>query len=431
MPKTLVLLTITSIVFMIFFVRYELLRLFLLFFTGSIYSIAARYWDVPLGFTEFNVIVFLLVIGYLIQKTNVRIVIHMPAGDKVFKLLVFFYLISSFFSVINRYHSTDDNFFSRPDIFTSYFAKPIIVFMMYYIGLYYSQKPKSHPNTVYALFFVFAALLVSVIPDMLRFGAFGTQVGLLDSRNGVGGFLAAYCILCTLVTGNVFKNKNISIVFFVCVSVIILLSLSRGAYVGYLFALLTYILFTRKFKLLPVLIIVLGLLVLFPPEPVAERVSQGFTGDSDNPDKLEVISSGRTLFWRGAWDYLREDPLRLVFGGGRQGYRLQSSLYTGRAHDYVAHNMFISVACDQGLVGLAIVIAIFTRMFYVVIRTQPVTDFGYQVRTGLIITIVASVILLFFGSQGDHFLSRQRCILLFFYGMLNGFSFPSPKRLRL
>jgi hypothetical protein len=141
----------------------------------------------------------------------------------------------------------------------------------------------------------------------------------------------------------------------------VLLTFSRGAAVGAVLTLVALVLMKemrlRQFAL--ILVVVAGSMLLIAPQFVIRLTS--LTGAQDvvegNTDAADNAIVGRTISNIAAWNTFVSHP---VFGVGPlqyfRSYSLEASQAVGlanRDHDRRAHNMYLELAADTGVVGLA------------------------------------------------------------------------------
>ena len=147
--------------------------------------------------------------------------------------------------------------------------------------------------------------------------------------------------------------------------VCLLLTYSRGCYLGLLFAAAVFlVLLDRRFLFLG--IIAVALCPLYLPESVITR----FTSIGDLTDSS---TSYRLNIWLGTLDMLRD----FWFSGIGPDYDAFIAVYPIYARHGVyaahAHNLFLQILCDSGIVGLLVFLGLlvsFLRMMLTAIRHE-------------------------------------------------------------
>ena len=107
--------------------------------------------------------------------------------------------------------------------------------------------------------------------------------------------------------------------------------------------------------------IIITFVVPMLPEDVAER----YTITSVQ----ETGGSGRTEIWKFLLDYSFQDPTRLIRGSGI--FSTYDIMYGAGLKNGVAHNAFIQVLNDEGLIGLLLFVASIAVCIFRYIRRQP------------------------------------------------------------
>jgi len=101
-----------------------------------------------------------------------------------------------------------------------------------------------------------------------------------------------------------------------------------------------------------------------------DRMSNMLTADSSDEMSLNTLSSGRLLIWNYGWEMVKDYP----FGAGPEGFRALARFYLpeeiltfqpgAEFGVRAAHNSYLQVLIEQGIIGLAIFMAIcFYTMF--------------------------------------------------------------------
>lgn len=168
----------------------------------------------------------------------------------------------------------------------------------------------------------------------------------------------------------------------------VLLSLSRGGLVAMAAALLVGMFFTYRSRgkaILAASAVVLAAMAFFAANPVAyERVT-----DSDG-------GSGRTDVWQVGWRMVQDEPLRGVGAGNFQVSSIHYLIAPGtiRYDEYivdqpvVAHNMYLGVLAELGVVGFCLFIGIILACIGMMIRAFLIYSRGRDHEGAILVAAV-------------------------------------------
>ncbi|HZF14563.1 MAG TPA: O-antigen ligase family protein [Steroidobacteraceae bacterium] len=139
----------------------------------------------------------------------------------------------------------------------------------------------------------------------------------------------------------------------------LLLTFSRGAFVGFVVINLLYLWWNRSFRTLVFVAALAVGALFFLPEAVYERASAGFGGG------LDAISAGRI---QGLWLPLIPEFLRSpVFGSGLGSMLWSDAMRRGAGVTIIGathpHNAYLEALLDMGVVGLALLCAYFLHVW--------------------------------------------------------------------
>lgn len=159
-------------------------------------------------------------------------------------------------------------------------------------------------------------------------------------------------------------NKNVYMLSFLISSLCILMGSSRTYLAVLLCAwlLLIYIKINDK-KIFPcVVILCLCLFVLLVlVSPISEKFLNTTNRTSIGMDPLEAFTSGRSVFWKyDVQQIFKSGPLELVFGHGVNWLFYLNYAFFG--NPLWAHNDFIQILSDYGLLGLCIYLWAFVSL---------------------------------------------------------------------
>jgi len=166
--------------------------------------------------------------------------------------------------------------------------------------------------------------------------------------NHLASFLVEYMLIGLSIFWGVKKDKLLRYVcgfsFLVCIYPVLFLY-SRGAYVGLLLGMLAFA-FLRARILIPVLIIPLLFWQAVLPNAVVERITMSMAGGSEHENV-----GNRDFIWNRGKEVFRE---HFVFGIGYRTFQYM----TGEGELKDTHNMYLSVAAEMGVIGIAIFVLI-------------------------------------------------------------------------
>ena len=178
--------------------------------------------------------------------------------------------------------------------------------------------------------------------------------GSFENPNSLGAYLV-YCLpaFIALVYWK-WKNKAMAaVVFFTCIilSVSILLTFSRGGWLGFLIGLVGMIVLFEK-KKFPVLILAgfLSILCLLPPFIKRVMFSFGSTGDSQ-----------RYVIWQGAIDMIKENPF---LGKGLGTFMNYFDQYVSNIGIFYAHNCYLQLWAESGIFSLIVFLSLTGLVVY-------------------------------------------------------------------
>ncbi|MFZ3211710.1 MAG: O-antigen ligase family protein [Terriglobales bacterium] len=213
--------------------------------------------------------------------------------------------------------------------------------------------------------------------------------------NGLGAYAAgALAFLVAYMSCETSKWRKLGLLGLIAVLMYSLLySYSRGAYGGFIAALVVQGLFKNR-KLLVLVILLLCTWRVVLPTSILERITMTVGDDG----KLEASSADRVLIWEDAEKLVLENPL---FGTGFSTY-----LYMHRVKQYEdTHNYYLKMVVENGFIGLILLFAvIFTAWWqgYLLFRSA---DQPYMRGLGLgLVALITSVLIAnIFGDRFTYF----------------------------
>ena len=274
-------------------------------------------------------------------------------------LFIFIYIISAFVSY---------DFSSSIRV-----AMLLVAFMLFYYIIINSIDTKAKLHTLVAIM-VGVGLLISLygiyqfkfggsfanssFVDKEMFEDIGARVsGTFDNPNVMGEYLLLIIpfVISYIAIFKTFRKKLFSFIALGIFMVALLLTYSRGCYLGIILAITVFLLLSSlKFILL---FIAGGLAVPFVmPKSIINRfASIGNTEDSSTSYRISI--------WKGAINLIKDNLFRPV-GQGTKAFNSIYPLYAlngvGAEH---THNLFLQIAVETSILGLISFIILLFRIF--------------------------------------------------------------------
>jgi O-antigen ligase len=184
------------------------------------------------------------------------------------------------------------------------------------------------------------------------------------------GRMYAFAYALLLFTWAESKGPGIKIALLAsmgCVVVALILTFSRGSFLGFIVVNALFLLWRRNAKAL-ILFGLLAAVALFAlPEAVYDRVTTGFGGSSESEFEggPDAISAGRIKF---IWLPLLPEVLRSpIYGHGLGSIVWSEAMHRGAGVTIAAvghpHNAYLQLLLDMGIVGLILVCAYFAHLW--------------------------------------------------------------------
>jgi O-antigen ligase len=181
---------------------------------------------------------------------------------------------------------------------------------------------------------------------------------------------------------------------------------SRGAWFGLVCAGLVFLMFDKRTWLPGVLIVGL-FFYIFQPLLIEGRHVTLIKDNVHATGLGSVGGSGRITYWQDAWRIIGDNP---VLGAGLNTYTKVIKQYVEVNQNY-AHNCYLQVAAELGVVGLAVILWVFAAVFVFFSRKILAEGFGED-RLVLIGLMAGWVGLLVESSVDNTFYSVQLSSLL-------------------
>ena len=218
--------------------------------------------------------------------------------------------------------------------------------------------------------------------------------GPMGYPNDFAGWLGLVLPLCVGLSLTKYKLKIKSVIVIICAALIFLLigTYSRGGWLGVVAGLFFLGLLGKKRPLILMLIAILLAVTLIAPL-VKERAVSIFALDRN-------IETERVLIWRGTMEMIEDRP---VFGHGLNTFMSVYKWYAPhRTHTSTyAHNCYLQMAADMGIVGLVSFLWIVATLFKTSIRSLRRVSDGFEsyLLLGLLGGIVAFLVHSFFDTN--------------------------------
>lgn len=251
-------------------------------------------------------------------------------------------------------------------------------------------------------------------PNGSEMGKYGCRPGFADNHSANG----SYCVILFLITGariitNTLekkeKKKNI-LLFLLSIAAVLLTTKRAHLIFGFGVLLVVYFFFSpqRKtgkiFKLLSVVVVALIILEIVKDIPVFSELFEEF-GDQGGD-----ISNGRYLYWLYALQLFSNNKL---FGIGWLGFRFNSNglikgTNTGNIGYVDAHNVYVQLLCEVGIIGALFVIFVFAHCLFSTIQTYKKykASLDSNQKQILAISVALQIFCLVYGLTGNFLYDR-------------------------
>ena len=235
--------------------------------------------------------------------------------------------------------------------------------------------------------------------------------------NHFGAFMAAYSMVFLTIglieTHKLRKYLFLSAAFFSLHP--IFFSYSRGAYLGFVVAL--FFIGIMRVRILLVLILIIGIAwQTILPESVVDRIAMTKTEEGE----LEGSAAGRLELWKKAFELFESNPLLGVgFNGFRESLKDKQSIMSAGHKLTDTHGFFVRILCEQGIIGISIILIIFGKAFFSGLRLYRNSIEPFYIGLGL--GFSACVISLFLSNLfGDRFSYLQSgCYFWVLWGLVD------------
>lgn len=196
--------------------------------------------------------------------------------------------------------------------------------------------------------------------------------GFSEDQNQFCAYLIMPVLVCLKRFIEKYRFYPVYLVVIVLAMYAVLRTGSRGGLIGIIAGMMVYILFGIKSMKTKVLIIIAALFTAFI---VVTVVFPMLPEDVQNRYNMETIiadrGTGRLDVWAYLLNYVAEDPMRIIHGTGMfSTYGILENSTLGFSVG-VAHNTFIQILVDQGLIGLVLFTFVIGACFIRNFKRQP------------------------------------------------------------
>jgi O-antigen ligase len=275
--------------------------------------------------------------------------------------------------------------------------------------------------TIFGFVFAFFAILQSVLSPQKIYGIYELKYaepfGSFVNRHNFAAYMEMTIAvpLGLMFAGAVPRDKRLLVMTAVgLMAVALLMSLSRGGLVALIAEVFFLVILTTETKSYKQLALKLGLAVLLIGTIVAGI--GWFIGSETSLTRIAEtaasndITTNRTHIWNITWEVIKSHP---IFGTGLGGY---SSAYTnfdtlnGMERVEQAHNDYLQILADAGIIGLIIAAFFVFRLFRTGLRNAKIAN---PFRRGVAIGALAGCFAVLVHSLFDFVLHTTAVTYLF------------------
>ena len=222
----------------------------------------------------------------------------------------------------------------------------------------------------------------------------GTFMDLGANEMGAFSVMMALISLGCLISTWSMKNWRVFFsICFICASLSLLYSYSRGGYISYLLGALVIILNFKHRKKLYIPLIIVSIIFLFNlPKSVEERFSTINASDEERDESAD----SRFVFWGIVLEKFYERPI--------QGYGYHTAQDKRiNPHEMDTHNYYVKMLVERGLIGFFMLIFLLFAIKNLIKEKLKQTDMD-AIKYGLILGMLGAWYALVLGNMfGDRF----------------------------
>jgi O-antigen ligase len=267
----------------------------------------------------------------------------------------------------------------------------------------YQEMTKTYDNNYWGFAQAAVRQISTTTDDRAR--AFGT----VNDPNYFGQLLLVLTPMAVwaALNGRTWRGKSFGVAAFLLLLAAIGLTFSRGAYLGAVVVLGVYAMYLRlDARYLLILPLIGALLYVAPPEFRARfgTLNEVLPGNSAGAF-ADGSLQGRSVKAEVAITIAADNP---IFGVGRGNYRLHYRDYineiegAGSNTERDAHNLYLEVAAEQGIIGLAVFVGLLAtvwgrlrkaELLFAAADERRMTDLSVAVKVGFLGYLVTSLFL--------------------------------------
>ncbi|MBN1766758.1 MAG: O-antigen ligase family protein [Sedimentisphaerales bacterium] len=302
----------------------------------------------PISFTMEGVINFVFLIMGLFTLAALKVSIFRTPASLPFFLMIFFLLAGI------TYASDHVEFIKK-------FSRILSYYVLYMLVVNLSRHERAVRWFVYSVFVaLFGPILLGVVEGLFNFPLSGfhelPQKGFVHSfmtKNSFGFFCAFMILFSVSFYINMdkhHKRRPLLVVTIIVMFILMILSLTRAAWLGCFAGFLTLLVLTKvRKKHIPLLLVLAVVVGLFMPL-LTGAISGLAARDDDSISSWEIR---KDYIWPNSWKAFRASP---IYGCGLGNDYLvtpESTIPQG-THVYSAHNDYLTILVETGFIGFTL-----------------------------------------------------------------------------
>jgi O-antigen ligase len=322
--------------------------------------------------------------------------------------------IPSYFLIINKI----EHYGLKEYWISQYFKTMLLVLTACIVGAavveYGRGQRYAIALAVSATLFVLAMLALVAVTGMSldRLKDARGFLGLLGRQNNEAGVMLTTALGPMLFMQAHMRSRMGRIAMAVAAGLVIcgvVLTFSRGAFLGMAAMVVLYVLHYRRIKIAITVIVLLVIGAALAPSAVYERLGRGLDDDARTSlnSESDDLTAGRVYTWRQLAPEILRSP---VWGRGQLSTQWSTHVKSSHYHASHPHNMYLEILMDLGLAG-AFAMFLFYRHLWRMFRRLAAD------------TRVPDMMRGFFAGSSAGLLS------VLIYGFSNGHYYPAPEQI--
>lgn len=197
----------------------------------------------------------------------------------------------------------------------------------------------------------------------------------------------------------------------------LLFTYSRGGWIGCIVGIIIFVFLYKPHYIIGLIFLVIGSLNFLPQRFLKRILSIGSLKDASNYYRMQI--------WEKSIEIIKDFPLTGV-GLGYKSFRKISLRYIYEYNPYHAHNTYIELAIEIGLIGLILFILLGIGLFRLTLRSLNIDN-----KKGLLVLgLFSGLISLMAHGAAEHVLYNPKIILIFWLniGFINSIYLKMLKR---